>query len=279
MDILWEPFGYSFFVNAMVVTAVAGGLCGLIGVFVFLRGMAYIGHGLSHAIFGWAVVSFTGNVNFYLGAGAGGFLSALLINFVTRRRVIGADAAIGVVTTGLFALGLAVVSRQRSFTRNFEAALFGNVLGVTSIDVAVVAGIGALIAAAIFFNFRGLLWSTFDPEVADISGVSTARYDVLLSLLLAGTIVVTLQVLGVTLVAAALITPPAAARLITDRFGTMVRTSVAIGIASGVLGVWLSYFLDISSGSAVVLTSTSIFAIAFALTAFKRRPATGIMSR
>lgn len=270
MDFLFEPFRYSFFVNAVTVAAISGGLCGLIGVFVLLRGMAYIGHGLSHAIFGWAVVSFTGNVNFYIGAGAGGFLSALLINMVSRRRIIGADAAIGVVTTGLFALGLAIVSHQRSFTRNFEAALFGNVLGVTVADLAIVAGVGVFISAAVLLNFRGLLWSTFDRDVAEISGISTGRFDALLSLLLAGTIVVTLQVLGVTLVAAALVTPPATARLLTDRFGRMMHLSIAIGIASGAIGVWLSYFMDISSGSAVVLTSSLIFALAFAATAGQR---------
>lgn len=270
IDLLFEPFRYSFFVNAVVVAAVSGGLCGLVGVFVLLRGMAYIGHGLSHAIFGWAVVSFTSNVNFYVGAGAGGFLSALLINLVSRRRIIGADAAIGVVTTGLFALGLAVVSHQRSFTRNFEAALFGNVLGVTVTDLVVVAGVAVLISAAVLFNFRGLVWSTFDREVAEISGISTARYDALLSLLLAGAIVVTLQVLGVTLVAAALVTPPATARLMTDRLGRLMRISVLLGIGSGVFGVWLSYFMDISSGSAVVLTSSLAFAVTFAATARRR---------
>lgn len=270
MDVLLEPFQYSFFVNAVAVAAISGGLCGLIGVFVLLRGMAYIGHGLSHAIFGWAVVSFTGNVNFYIGAGAGGFLSALLINMVSRRRIIGADAAIGVVTTSLFALGLAVVSHQRSFTRNFEAALFGNVLGVTVADLAIVAGVGVLISGAVFLNFRGLLWSTFDRDVAEISGISTGRFDALLSLLLAGVIVLTLQVLGVTLVAAALVTPPATARLLTDRFGRMMQLSIAIGVASGAIGVWLSYFMDISSGSAVVLTSSLVFALAFAATARQR---------
>src|SRR5262245_14432647 len=140
MDTLLEPFRYEFFRNALMVASLAGALCGLVGVYVVLRGMSYIGHGLSHAIFGGAVAAYVLSVNFYLGAGAWGLLAALLINKVARRRTVGADAAIGVVTTASFAVGLALISRFGGFTRNFEAALFGNVLGVTLTDVWVVFG-------------------------------------------------------------------------------------------------------------------------------------------
>ena len=151
MDLL-EPFQFTFFTNGLVVATLAGALCGLVGVFVVLRGMSYIGHGLSHAIFGGAVASYLLSINFYLGAGVWGLVSTLLISGVSRRRSIGADAAIGVITTASFAIGLVLISRYDSFTRNFEAALFGNVLGVTATDIYVLAGVSAFAAAAIFFR-------------------------------------------------------------------------------------------------------------------------------
>ena len=139
MNILFEPFQYEFFRNGTIAAVLVGALCGLLGVYIVLRGMSYIGHGLSHAIFGGAVVSYIAQWNFYLGAGLWGFIAALLINQTVRRTKINADAAIGVVTTASFAIGVALISRYRHFTRNFDAALFGNILGVSPEDVIVVA--------------------------------------------------------------------------------------------------------------------------------------------
>ncbi len=271
MDTLLEPFRYAFFRHALAVAVLAGGLCGLVGVYVVLRGMSYIGHGLSHAIFGGAVASYVMGVNFYLGAGAWGLVAALLINRVARRRTIGADAAIGVVTNASFALGIVLISVVRSFTRNFEAALFGNVLGVTSTDVLVVAGVAAATAAVVFLRYRQLLFSTFDPEVAEVSGVDVARTDLLLALVLAATITSTMNVMGVTLIAAALVIPPVIARLLTDSFARMLVISVAVGMACGFVGVYASYHLDWSSGGSVVLTATALFALAYAWSAARRR--------
>ena len=127
-----EPLTFEFFRRALLASFLVGALCGVVGVYIVLRRMSYIGHGLSHAVFGGAVISYLLQVNFYLGAGLWGVASALLINEVAQRRKIGADAAIGIVTTAGFAVGVAGISHQRRFTRNFEAALFGNVLGITS---------------------------------------------------------------------------------------------------------------------------------------------------
>jgi manganese/iron transport system permease protein/iron/zinc/copper transport system permease protein len=268
---LLEPFQYGFFRHAIAVASLAGALCGLVGVYVVLRGMSYIGHGLSHAIFGGAVAAYVLSVNFYLGAGAWGVVAALLINKVARRRTVGADAAIGVVTTASFAVGLALISRFGGFTRNFEAALFGNVLGVTLADVWVVAGVLVFAAAVVFFRYRQLLFATFDPEVADISGVSTARTDVLLAVTLAATITATMNVLGVTLIAAVLVIPAVIARLLTDSFGRMLGISVAVGVFCGFFGVYGSYYLNISSGASVVLVGAAIFVVAFAFSGRRRR--------
>jgi ABC-type Mn2+/Zn2+ transport system permease subunit len=260
-----EPFQSEFFRNGLAVAVLAGALCGLLGVYVVLRGMSYIGHGLSHAIFGWAVVATVFKVNFYVGAGAGGFLSALLVNRVARRRIIGADAAIGVVTIGFFAVGLAVYSRGGSFRRNLDAALFGNVLGVEMRDVLLVAAVTVVTAFIIGLSYRTLLFTTFDPEVAEASGVKTGRADALLSLTLAAAIVVTMNILGVLLVAAALVIPPVIARMLTHSFAKMLWLSVIIGALGGLVGMYASWFLDISSGSSIVLVEMAVFVIVYTI--------------
>jgi ABC-type Mn2+/Zn2+ transport system permease subunit len=271
MSILLEPFRYEFFVRGLVVATLAGALCGLVGVYVVQRGMSYIGHGLSHAIFGGAVASFVTSVNFYLGAGVWGLVSVLLINRVARRRTIGADAAIGTVTTASFALGLALISRFGGFTRNFEAALFGNVLGVTLADVLVVAGVALFAGVVVFFGYRQLLFTTFDPEVAEVSGVRTGRVDALLAITLAATITATMTVLGVTLIAAALVIPAVIGRLLTDSFGRMLAISVVVGALSGFVGMYLSFYLNVSSGASVVLTGAALFVVAFVASGARRR--------
>jgi manganese/iron transport system permease protein/iron/zinc/copper transport system permease protein len=271
MPTLLEPFQYAFFRNGIAVATLAGALCGLVGVYVVLRGMSYVGHGLSHAIFGGAVASYALGVNFYLGAGAWGLIAALLINAVSRRRTIGADAAIGVVTSASFAVGAVIISVIGTFTRNFEAALFGNVLGVTGTDVAVVAVTFLGACAAVFLRYRQLLFATFDPEVAEVSGVRTARTDALLAVLLSALITVCMNVLGVTLIAAMLVVPPVVGRLLTDSFGRMLGISVAVGTVCGFVGVYLSYYLDWASGPAVVLTAATIFVAAYAVSGFRRR--------
>ena len=265
MDTLLEPFEFAFFRNGMAVATLAGALCGLVGVYVVLRGMSYIGHGLSHAIFGGAVASYITSVNFFLGAGAWGVVSALLVTRVARRRTIGADAAIGVVTTASFALGLALISATTGFTRNFEAALFGNVLGVTGRDLLVVAIVGVFAAAFVFFLYRPLLFTTFDVEVAEASGVRTWWIDAGFAVILAATIVATMQVLGVTLVAAALVIPPVVARMLTDSFARMLLLSVMIGAVSGFAGMYLSWYLNISSGASIVLVSSALFVVVYAI--------------
>jgi manganese/iron transport system permease protein/iron/zinc/copper transport system permease protein len=279
MDTLLEPFEFAFFRNGMAVATLAGALCGLVGVYVVLRGMSYIGHGLSHAIFGGAVASYITSVNFFLGAGAWGVVSALLVTRVARRRTIGADAAIGVVTTASFALGLALISATSGFVPNFDTILFGNVLGVTGRDLLVVAIVGVLAAAFVFFLYRPLLFTTFDVEVAEASGVRTWWIDAGFAVILAATIVATMQVLGVTLVAAALVIPAVVARMLTDSFARMLVLSVVIGAASGFAGMYLSWYLNISSGASIVLVSSALFVVVYGISgarAGRRLPPVGV---
>jgi manganese/iron transport system permease protein/iron/zinc/copper transport system permease protein len=174
---------------------------------------------------------------------------------------VGADAAIGVVTTSSFALGVAIVSTYRTFTRNIEAALFGNILGITQKDLWVVALITLLVFCALFTIRRQLLFATFDPEVAPAYGVSTGKIDLIFVTLLAITVLASTQILGVTLVAAAMVIPPVIARYLTDRFQRLLILSPLIGVLCGATGMYLSFYLDISSAATIVLTSAALFIV------------------
>lgn len=265
-EVLLEPFGYSFFVKAVVVATLAGALCGLVGVYVILRGMSYIGHGLSHAIFGGFAASSVIGVSYVLGAGIWGFASALAINRVSRSHRIGADAAIGVITTASFALGVALLTIFGNRGPSFDAALFGSILGISSTDVWTLVAVSVLTVGVVATRYRALLFATFDPEVADVSGVRVARTDALLMLVLSLAILSTLSVIGVTLVAATLVIPAVVARMLTHRFATMLWLSTVIGAACGLVGMNLSYHLDVPSGTTIVLTGATLFVVVLGVT-------------
>jgi ABC-type Mn2+/Zn2+ transport system permease subunit len=266
------PFEYEFFRNGFIAALLVGALCGFIGVYVVLRRMSYIGHGLSHAIFGGAVLSYVVNINFFFGAGLWSLLAAFLIHRISHRRWVGADAAIGVVTTSSFALGVAIVSTYRSFTRNIEAALFGNILGITSRDLWIVASISIVVFVALIVTRRQLLFSTFDPEVASAYGIATGRTDLFFVILLAITVVASTQILGVTLVAAAMVIPPVIGRYLTKRFQTLLLVSPLIAIFCSAVGMYLSFYLDISSAATIVLTAAALFIILESTMLLRRRP-------
>jgi ABC-type Mn2+/Zn2+ transport system permease subunit len=267
---LLRPFDYEFFRHGVEVATIAGALCGMIGVYVVLKGMSYIGHGLSHAIFGGFAASSLLGVSFLLGAGTWGVASALAINGVSRRRVIGSDAAIGVITTASFALGLALFALFGRRGQNFDAALFGSILGVSGRDVLAVLLVSLVAGALVFFRYRALLFATFDPEVADVSGVNTARIDALLTVVLAASILATMQVLGVTLIAATLVIPATVARMLTDSFSRMLWLATGIGAACGFVGMNLSYHMDVQSGPTIVLVGATLFAFVFLVTGPRR---------
>jgi ABC-type Mn2+/Zn2+ transport system permease subunit len=266
MSQLLAPYQYEFFVKGLLVATLAGGLCGLVGVYITLRGMSYIGHGLSHAIFGGFAAASIVSFNYFLGAGLWGLASALAINRVTRKRAIGADAAIGVITTASFALGVALLTRFGNRGPSFDAALFGSILGVGDTDLLVIAGVTLFAAAVVVLRYRALLFATFDPEVADVSGVRVARIDALLMLVLSLSILATLTVIGVTLVAATLIIPAVVARMLTNSFSHMLWLSTTIGTACGFVGMNLSYHLDVPSGTTIVLTGAALFGAVLAVT-------------
>ena len=270
MNWLLEPFRYEFFSRAILVGMMAGLLCGVMGVYITTRRMSYIAHGLSHAILGGAVLSYVLGLNFYIGSGIWGFAAALLIQYLTSRRVY-SDAAIGIVTTASFALGVAIISTYRKFSQNFEAALFGNVLGVSPTDLWVVTGVTVVLLSLVFLFYRPLLFWCFDREVAQVHGVPVWAMDTLFALMLATLLVATLNVLGVTLIISAVVIPASIARLLSNRFGLMMILAGVLGAAIAFLGIYLSYYFDIASGASVVLLSTLIFGCVLLWRSFQLR--------
>lgn len=263
MSFFTDPLNYEFFRQGLIVATMVGALCGAMGVFIVLRRMSYIGHGLSHAAFGGAVVAYLMNFSFFLGAGLWSFIAALLINAAGRRRNIGADAAIGIVTTASFALGVALISKKRTFTRNFEAALFGNILGVSRQDILIIGGVSLAVGLGIFLFYKQLLFTTFDEEIASVSGVPTRWVETGFALALAATVVASMNIVGVTLIAAAIVIPPTTARFLTNSFGPLLILSTLIGAATGFFGMFVSFEYDIASGAAIVLLGTAIFLVVY----------------
>jgi manganese/iron transport system permease protein/iron/zinc/copper transport system permease protein len=267
---LLKPFSYEFFRNGLIIATLAGALCGLIGVFVVLRGMSYIGHGLSHAVFGGAALAAVLNLNYFIGAGFWGLASGLMIGRVSRKRIIGADAAIGVITTASFAMGLALQARFGQAKRSIDAVLFGNVLGVFTSDILAVAGVGILSVVVIVGLYRKLLFATFDPEVAGVSGVSVPAMEAVLMVLLSATILVTVRVIGVLLISALLVLPAVTARLLTNSFGRMLWLSPVLGAIFGGIGMYISWYADVPSGAVIILAGTLVFIAAYSAVGVRR---------
>jgi manganese/iron transport system permease protein/iron/zinc/copper transport system permease protein len=268
---LFEPFEYQFFNNGLLVATIAGALCGLLGVFVVLRGMSYIGHGLSHAVFGGAAASAVMSINYFIGAGIWGVASGIIIGRIARRRLIGADAAIGVVTTASFALGLALLNRYGQAKKSIEAVLFGSVLGVETADIVAVSVVAIGTAVVIFALYRHFLFATFDPEVAQTSGVRVAMTEALLMGMLSLTILVTMRVIGTLLISALLVIPASVARMTTNSFARMLWVSPAIGAFSAATGMYLSYHLDTSASATIILVGTVLFIGVYAFTGLRGR--------
>ena len=268
---LFEPYGFQFFQRGIIVATIAGALCGLLGVFVVLRGMSYIGHGLSHAVFGGAAASAVIGINFFIGAGIWGIISGVLIARVARRRVLGADAAIGVVTTASFALGLALMNRYGQASKSIEAVLFGSVLGVKVADIVAVSLVAVFALAVIVVWYRKLLFSTFDPDVAQVSGVNVSVVEVVLLSLLSLTILVTMRVIGTLLISALLVIPAAAARMTTNSFSKLLWISPLIGAVTCFVGMNLSYHLDTSASATIILLDALVFIVVYAIAGTRNR--------
>ena len=262
MQHLLEPFQYEFMQRAFVTALLVGVLCSAMGTYVVLRKLAFIGDGIAHASFAGIVIAYLRGADYYIGAGIVAVLTALGIGFVHRRGRVALDTAIGVLFTGAFALGIFLMSRQRTYTIDLQSFLFGDILSVNHQDVLMIIALALLVAVVTMLLWRALLYTSFDPVVAQASGINAQFVEYVLLVLLALTIVISLQAVGIVLVAALLVTPAAAAFQLTTRFSRMMGIAAFLGALSGVGGLYLSYFLRSSSGATIVLLATILFFIA-----------------
>jgi len=267
---LTDPLQNDFMVRALVGSALIGLLCSVVGVYVVLRNLSFIGDGLAHASFAGIVIAFLMKANIYAGGLVFAILTALGIGAVSRRSAVSLDTSVGVLFTAAFALGVLLLSQVHGYVIDLQDLLFGNVLGIDRADLALIAALGLAVLATIFLFYKELLFSSFDPLMAQATGLPTNFLYYLMFVVLAVTIVVSLQAAGIVLVAALLVTPAAAAYQLTNRFGWMMAVSAMIGVGSAVVGLYISYYLNAASGSTIVLVATACFFLALALSPKRR---------
>lgn len=258
-----EPFSYPFMTRALIAAVIVGVVCPILGTYVVLRGMAFFGDALAHIILPGVVIAFLLGWPLVLGALIIGVFAALLIGYISRRSDIKEDAAIGVVFAGAFALGVALISLQRSYAVDLTHILFGDLLGVTSSDLWFMAALAIVVLITIFAFYKEFLVLSFDPLLASTLRLPVTFLQYLLLVLLSLVIVLSIRAVGVALVLAMLVTPASAAYLLTRRLPTMMVLGAFIGVTSAVMGLLLSFYLDIASGPAIVLIETAIFALVF----------------
>ncbi len=260
---LLEPLSYPFMVRGMAAAVIVGIVCALVGSYVILRGMAFFGDALAHAILPGVAIGYliSGGASaslFWWGL-VTAILTAMGIGAISKGAQLKEDTAIGIVFAGMFALGIALISTMRSYTVDLVHFLFGNVLGVTPGSLLLTAIFGGLVVVIIVAFYKEFLVISFDPVLAETLRLPTEALRYLLLILIAVTIVVSLQTVGVALMLAMLVTPAATAYLLTRRLPTMMAVAALIGAVSGVVGLYLSYYISIASGAAIVLVCTAIF--------------------
>jgi manganese/iron transport system permease protein len=274
LDFILLPLDYPFMARGLIAAALVGVLCAVVGSFIVLRGMAFFGDALAHTILPGVAVGYL------LGGGARepvfwwamltAVVSALGIGVISRSTRIKEDTAIGIIFAGMFALGIAMISTERSYSVDLSHFLFGDVLGVTQNDLLLTAIFGVVVLGIILALYKEFVVISFDPILAVTLRLPSRLLEYLLLVLTAMTIVVSLQTVGVALMVAMLVTPAATAYLLTRRLPVMIGLAALIGALSGVLGLYLSYYTNIASGAAIVLVATGVFAVVF-ITAPRRK--------
>ncbi len=263
LEWLSTPLAYTFMQRGLLASLIVGIVCAIIGCYVVLRGMAFLGDALAHAILPGIAIAYLLQGNLMLGALAAAVAVALLIGLFSRKGTIREDTAIGIMFAAALSLGVAIISSIRTYAVDLSHILFGNVLGVSSSDLLLAGGLGLMVLITIAVLYKPFLVISFDPVLAATLRWPAELLRIVLLILLALTIVVSLQTVGVGLVAAMLVTPAASAYLLTHRLPAMMAVSAAIGALSGVLGIYISFYWDVSSGAAIVLVATLIFFIVF----------------
>jgi len=267
---LIEPLQYPFMQSGLLAAVLVGVTCAVLGVYVVLRSMAFIGDALAHTILPGLVAAYLLGLNLLLGAVVAGVATAFGIGWLSRRETLREDTAIGITFTGMFALGILLMSTVNSF-RDFTHILFGNILGITPADLALISGLALLVLVVLFVFHKELELTSFDPTHARVMGLRADRVRYGLLVLLSLTVVAGIQAVGVVLISALLITPAAAASLLTRSLPRMMLISAAIAVFSGVTGLYASYFFDVASGAAIVLACTTCFVAASIVQALRDR--------
>jgi manganese/iron transport system permease protein len=263
MEIVLQPLRYPFMVRGLLASVMVGTLCAVVGSYVVLRGMAFFGDALAHAILPGVAASYLLGANLFWGALVMGLITALGIGYVSRRGQVKEDTAIGVIFAASLALGVAMLSTVRDYSVDLTHILFGNVLGVSTKDLWLAAGLSLVVLVVVVALYKELLLISFDPVLAATLRLPLTALQYLLLVLIALTIVVSLQTVGVALMVAMLVTPAATAYLLTRRLWHMMITGAVVGVISSVGGLYLSFYLNIASGAAVVLVCTAFFILAF----------------
>jgi len=273
-ELLLGPLEHAFFVRALVAAAIVGVVCAVVGSYVVLKGLAFIGDAISHAAFPGVVVAFILQLPFLLGAGVAAVATALAIGVVSRRGRLRTDTAIGVLFAGTFALGVFLFSTIEGYVGDLFGFLFGYLLSTTPEDLLGLVILGGAVLALVVILWKELLYATFDPLGAAASGLRVDWLETLFLSIVAVTIVISLQAVGIILVVAMLVTPAATAQLLTVRFGRMMAIAVVVGVTAAVSGLYLSFWLDVASGATIVLVETACFLAALGL-----GPRTGLLAR
>ncbi len=277
IDLLLTPLSYSFMVRGLTAAVLTGIVCAVIGVYVVVRGMAFFGDALAHSILpgvavGYLLTDGAREPLFWWGTGTAVVVS-LVIGAVSKGARIKQDTAIGIIFAGMFALGIAIISTVKSYTVDLTHFLFGDVLGVSGNQLITIAIFSALILILVIAFYKEFLVLTFDPTLAATLRIPTRVFEYLLLVLIALTVAVSFQTVGVALMVAMLITPAAAAYLLTKRLPIMMILAAIIASASGVIGLYLSYYVNVASGPAIVLVATGFFVIAWGYSNLKKKKA------
>ncbi|MBD7964482.1 MAG: metal ABC transporter permease [Bacillota bacterium] len=255
-------FQYEFLQKALFTSVVVGIICGIVGCFIILRGMALMGDAISHAVLPGVAISYMLGINFFFGAVITGVLTAIGIGYVSQNSRIKHDMAIGIMFTSMFAVGIVIITMMKS-SADLYHILFGNVLAVRMSDMWITLGIGVLVIGLVVLFYKELLVSTFDPTMAQSYGLPNKWIHYCLMAVLTMVTVASLQTVGIVLVVAMLITPAATAYLLTNRLSVMIYLSALIGVISSVFGLYFSFTYNLASGATIVLVSAFLFALAF----------------
>lgn len=263
MNFLLEPLAYQFMQRGLAASIIVGVLCAVMGTYVVLRGMAFLGDAMAHAILPGVAIAYIFQGNLLIGAGVAAVIVALSIGFFSKAGTVKEDTAIGILFAAALSLGVALISTMQTYAVDLSHILFGNILGVSVSDLWLIAGLsfGILITIAVFY--KQFLVISFDPVLAATLRLNAELLRNLMLVLLSLTVVVSLQTVGVSLAAAMLVTPAATAYLLTKRLFPMMLISALIGAISSIVGLYVSYYFNIVSGSAIVLTATFFFLLAF----------------